>query len=287
MSASSRPSGEPVGGRGTAVAVGLSFLLAAGAGVALLGLYLAGGQTQWEGVLLFACLGGIGVGIVLWAQRLLPDDLTVTPRHPPRATREPSEPRPVEEAVSRRRALQRLLVLAFGGLAAALAIPVLSLGPAPGRSLFETSWRAGRRLVGLDGQPVNASSLPLDGIATVFPEGEPGSAGGQAVLLHLDASLLRLPPERLAGAPQGFVCYSKVCTHAGCPVGLYRTFEHRLLCPCHQSTFDVLSGAVPVAGPAARPLPQLPIRLEADGTFVALGDFSEPVGPSFWNIHGG
>ncbi|HEY5628804.1 MAG TPA: Rieske (2Fe-2S) protein, partial [Candidatus Limnocylindrales bacterium] len=75
--------------------------------------------------------------------------------------------------------------------------------------------------------------------------------------------------------------------HAGCPVGLYRNVEHRLICPCHQSTFDVLSGAQPVFGPASRPLPQLPIRIDADGTVVALGDFSEPVGPAFWNLHDG
>jgi ubiquinol-cytochrome c reductase iron-sulfur subunit len=70
-------------------------------------------------------------------------------------------------------------------------------------------------------------------------------------------------------------------------VGLYRAAEHRLICPCHQSTFDVLDGAQPVFGPAARPLPQLPIQLQADGTFIATGDFSEPVGPAFWNITDG
>jgi ubiquinol-cytochrome c reductase iron-sulfur subunit len=80
------------------------------------------------------------------------------------------------------------------------------------------------------------------------------------------------------------VGYSKICTHAGCPVGLYRAAQHQLLCPCHQSTFDVLEGARPVFGPAARPLPQLPIEVDADGYLVATGDFPEPVGPSFWNL---
>ncbi|HEY7131964.1 MAG TPA: Rieske (2Fe-2S) protein, partial [Candidatus Limnocylindrales bacterium] len=60
-----------------------------------------------------------------------------------------------------------------------------------------------------------------------------------------------------------------------------------LICPCHQSTFDVLTGATPVFGPAGRPLPQLPIRMLEDGTFVADGDFPEPVGPSFWNMTSG
>ena len=80
------------------------------------------------------------------------------------------------------------------------------------------------------------------------------------------------------------MAYSKVCTHAGCPVGLYRAREHQLLCPCHQSTFDVLRGAVPVFGPAARPLPQLPISVDAEGYLVALGDFPDPIGPGFWDM---
>jgi ubiquinol-cytochrome c reductase iron-sulfur subunit len=103
-------------------------------------------------------------------------------------------------------------------------------------------------------------------------------------VIRVDPALLRLDSERLAWAPDGIVAYSKVCTHAGCPVGLYRSAQHTLICPCHQSEFDVLAGARPINGPAARPLPQLPISLAADGTFVALGDFPDPVGPSFWNV---
>jgi ubiquinol-cytochrome c reductase iron-sulfur subunit len=104
------------------------------------------------------------------------------------------------------------------------------------------------------------------------------------LLIRVEPGLLQLPGERAAWAPDGFVAYSKICTHAGCPVGLYRSSEHTLICPCHQSEFDVLVGAQPISGPAARALPQLPIRLEADGTFVATGDFPEPVGPGFWNM---
>jgi ubiquinol-cytochrome c reductase iron-sulfur subunit len=104
------------------------------------------------------------------------------------------------------------------------------------------------------------------------------------LLIRVEPGLLKLPADRAAWAPDGFVAYSKVCTHAGCPVGLYRSSEHTLICPCHQSEFDVLDGARPISGPAARALPQLPIRLQEDGTFVALGDFPEPVGPGFWNM---
>jgi ubiquinol-cytochrome c reductase iron-sulfur subunit len=135
-----------------------------------------------------------------------------------------------------------------------------------------------------DGEPAHREELEVGSILTVFPEGVPGSPDGQTVLIRVDPGELRLPPDRAAWAPEGFVAYSKICTHAGCPVGLFRAETHELICPCHQSTFDVLEGARPRSGPAARPLPQLPIQLQPDGTFVALGDYPEPVGPSFWDM---
>lgn len=271
-------------------AIALVFGVSAIAGIALLGVYLAGGQTQVEALLLALSLGGIGIGITLWAQRLLPGNLQVEPRHPLETAADPGQTPEVvaeEASITRRKLLIRALAGALAGLAAALAIPVLSLGPAPGRALFETPWRKGLRLVDLQGNPIRQSSLPVGGIVTAFPEGYVGSAEGQTLLIRVTPELLRLPADRMAWAPGGYVAFSKLCTHAGCPVGLYRAVEHRLICPCHQSTFDVLAGAEPVFGPAARPLPQLPIQLQPDGTFVALGGFSGPVGPSFWNITDG
>ena len=267
------------------LAFGLSFL----AGIALLGLYVAGGQTQVEGVLLAVCLGGIGVGIVLWAKRLMSAEVLVEERHPIggglAATEGLTETLTEEEGFTRRTLLIRALVGAFAGLAAALAIPIFSLGPAPGRSLFQTSWRNGARLASAGGETVRADDLPLGGVLTVFPEGDATDPNAAALLIRVDPALLQLEPDRIAWAPEGVVAYSKVCTHAGCPVGLYRSAQHVLICPCHQSEFDVLTGATPISGPAARPLPQLPIQLQSDGTFVALGDFAEPVGPSFWDVH--
>jgi ubiquinol-cytochrome c reductase iron-sulfur subunit len=271
--------------------IALVFLVSAVAGIALLGVYLAGGQTQIEGVLLAVSLGGIGIGIIAWSQWLLPGTLRIEERHPVSgaADRDAEKEILAEEAfITRRSLLVRALGAAAAGLAAALAIPVLSLGPAPGRGLFETPWRkGGLRLVGLDGNPIQAANLPLEGVLTAFPEGYVGSADAQTLLIRVAPDLLQLAPDRRSWAPDGYVAYSKLCTHAGCPVGLYRAAEHRLICPCHQSTFDVLDGAQPVFGPAARPLPQLPIQLQADGTFIATGDFSEPVGPAFWNITDG
>jgi ubiquinol-cytochrome c reductase iron-sulfur subunit len=267
-------------------AVLLAFGLTALSGAALLVLYALGGQTQLEGVLLAVCLGGLGVGIGLWAQELMSGEVRIEERHPmgdEAVSDAVAEALLDEQGFSRRRVLQVGLLGALGGLTSALALPVLSLGPAPGSSLFRTPWSKGATVVGFDGRPVTADSIPADGVVTVFPVGYAGNADAQALLIHAGAERLQLDGEAADGAPSGFVCYSKICTHAGCPVGLYRASQGQLICPCHQSTFDVMRGAVPSFGPAARALPQLPIRLEPDGTFTALGDFPEPVGPSFWN----
>jgi ubiquinol-cytochrome c reductase iron-sulfur subunit len=263
------------------------FVATALVGLGLLLVYILGGQTQVEGVLLAIALACLGIGVVIWAQHLMITPVVVEERHSPAS--DPAPPADLEATLeeeagfTRRRLLVGTLLAAWAGLGAALTIPVLSLGPAPGRELFSTAWQRGKRLVDSAGQPIHATDIPMDSLVTVFPEGAPGSADSQTLLIRVPPALLRLDPTRAEWAPQGYVAYSKICTHAGCPVGLYRATERVLICPCHQSTFDVLTGATPVYGPAARALPQLPIRLQADGTFVADGDFPEPVGPSFWN----
>ncbi len=268
----------------------LALLTTIVSGVALLVLYILGGQTQLEGILLMLCLGGLGMGIIVWSHDLLRVEAVVEERTPitsdPEALAEIRAALVDESGISRRKMLVRMLLGAFAALGAALAIPVLSLGPAPGRALHQTAWRAGLRLVDVDGEPVSADDLGVGGIVTVFPEGLDVHAAddAQTVLIRVEPDLLELAAGRAAWAPDGFVAYSKLCTHAGCPVGLFLAARHELVCPCHQSVFDVLRGAAPVSGPAGRPLPQLPIRLQPDGTFVALDDFTEPAGPSFWNM---
>jgi ubiquinol-cytochrome c reductase iron-sulfur subunit len=266
----------------------LAFAVSFFAGIALLVVYILGGQTQVEGVLLMLCLGGIRVGIVVWAHRLMPTHVHIEQRGSVAATPEEMErfgDALTEEAgFSRRKLLIGALLGAFSGLGAALAIPVVSLGPAPGRSLFETSWRTGSQLATAGGTPEQLADIPVGGVLTVFPDGDDSDPNAATLLIRVEPELLELDPEQAALAPDGFVAYSKICTHAGCPVGLYRAAQHTLICPCHQSEFDVLRGAQPISGPAARALPQLPIARQADGSFVALDDFSEPVGPSFWNM---
>jgi ubiquinol-cytochrome c reductase iron-sulfur subunit len=184
--------------------------------------------------------------------------------------------------------LLKLLIGAGGALGLALLLPVLSLGPAPGDTLKVTPWARGKRVVDEEGELVELNQVPEDGFLTVFPEGNEGAADAQALLIRVRPGSLKLPPERLAGVPEGtHVAYSKICTHAGCPVGLYRAESQSLLCPCHQSQFDVADGAKPFFGPAARPLPQLPLGVDEEGILVAQGDFSEPVGPAFWDMNRG
>lgn len=265
------------------------------AALGLAGVYVSGGQPQAEGALLALSLGSLGTGLVLWAKRLLPGGDVVGQRghlaSPPAevaatgatlgATLETDQ-----ALLGRRRYLVRLLGAAAGALGLAALFPIRSLGPNPGRSLFRTGWEAGRRLVDQQGRPVPLGRLEVGGLLTVFPEGGgQGQAAGdsQAVLVRVEAGLIRPRAGRESWSPGGYVCYSKICTHVGCPVGLYQTSTHELLCPCHQSTFDVLDGARPVFGPATRSLPQLPLAVDPNGFLVAAGDFPEPVGPGFWD----
>ena len=262
----------------------VAFVVSMLASMGLVAVYLSGGDNQLEGILLALSLGSLGIGFVMWARRLLagPDETEERERLASDAAARAEQPETRE--VTRRTLLVRLLAGAGGALAAALAIPTLSLGPRPGQSLFETAWRRGTRVVDGAGNPVKPTDISPDNVITVFPEGEVGSADAQAVLVRVDPELLRLPEGRGDWAPAGTLAYSKICTHAGCPVGLYRTEARELLCPCHQSTFDVTRGAMPVFGPAARALPQLPLDVDDEGFLIARGDFSEPASPSFWNM---
>jgi len=250
--------------------------------------YLTGESAQVEGILLGLALGGMGFGVIGWATGLMDVPTVVEEREPLEssdATIEQAEDTIGQEAVTRRKMLLRLAGGASATLGAALAIPALSLGPRPGQSLEETKWTPGARVVDRFGDPQRPDDIPLNGIKTVFPSGFEGEADSQTVVIKIEPELLDLPEGREDWAPEGCVAFSKICTHAGCPVGLYRAEARQLLCPCHQSTFDVTTGCTPVFGPAARPLPQLPMEIDEAGFLVATGDFPEPVGPSFWNMN--
>lgn len=258
------------------------------AAIGLTVVYVKGGQPQIEGSLLAVAFGGLAVGLVFWAKRLMPHGPQTQQRDviPPQVAERSETEETFEEGaerIGRRRFLGRMLALAGAAVGVALVVPVRSLGERPGNSLFSTAWRRGSRAVTDAGTPVLATDLTVNTELTVFPEGAVGDAESQTVLIRLPPGDYHPLPGREDWAPDDIVGFSKVCTHAGCPVGLYRPDTQELYCPCHQSVFEVLDGAKPSEGPATRPLPQLPLTVDADGYLVARSDYTEPIGPGFWN----
>jgi ubiquinol-cytochrome c reductase iron-sulfur subunit len=267
------------------------FVVSILAAVALFFVYIAGGQTQAEGVLIAVAFSGVGLGLAIWVKRVIGHREVVEERYPMRS---PDDSRDQFEAAyeealgeatvgGRRRFLLRLLAGAGASLGLALLIPLRSLGPSPEGEMFSTSWAEGVRLVDAGGREYRPEDIDPDAVVTVFPQNDVGSPQAQAILVGTRPD--ELDPDSLPGPTvDNLVCYSKICTHAGCPVGLYRAAAGELLCPCHQSTFDVNDGARVLSGPAGRGLPHLPLGVDDEGFLVALGDFNEPVGPSFWNL---
>jgi ubiquinol-cytochrome c reductase iron-sulfur subunit len=202
--------------------------------------------------------------------------------------------------VKRRGVLKGSLALAGGVIGLAVLVPVIGgfvknpWAKGPESDLWVTDWAPvdGKlvRMVQQDGSPVRPSDLAAGSIATVFP-GVPGGARASdsaVMLFRLRSDSVVYIRNGQDGFEYGdYYAYSKICTHVGCPVSLYEQQTGRILCPCHQSQFDVLDGAKPVFGPATRPLTQLPIKLDSEGYFVAASDFIEPVGPGFWESYQG
>lgn len=257
------------------------------ASLSLAVLYAFGGHTQVEGVLLGLSLGSICVALVIWAKAFLPVGNAVQQRESlrPTASERESAERAIEEGsaeIGRRSFLVRMAAAAAASLGVAALFPIRSLGGRPGRELVETAWSRGVRVVDADGRTVSPDQVGTGEVMTVYPEGHVGAADAVALLIGLPPGAIRPVPGREGWSRGGLVAYSKLCTHVGCPVGLYEPTAMRLFCPCHQSVFDVADGARATGGPATRALPQLPLGADADGRLIALGDFSEAPGPGFW-----
>ncbi|HWT06271.1 MAG TPA: Rieske (2Fe-2S) protein [Xanthomonadales bacterium] len=225
------------------------------------------------GALVLAFFGLAGAAASAAIALHAPDDL-----EEPRVARGPSAPSPIPDESVSRGTFGRLWFAALGAFAVLGFVPLVSLARKPGRSTV-SGWGAGVRLVDDQNRPIARDHLVDGGIETVFPQ-------NGVELPDAPAVLVRIPPDlrqAVHGAPDGYLAFSKICTHAGCPVALYREASHELYCPCHQSRFDVLNGAKNVSGPAPRPLPRLAVAVDAEGYLVASGDFDAPVGPDDWN----
>jgi ubiquinol-cytochrome c reductase iron-sulfur subunit len=273
-----------------AATIAACFLSSAATAVGFVVAYVLEAGTQALGVLLGLTCVGIAVGLVLWAGQLLPGGTYVEERE---LMQPPAAPQDVFVDTLDRGGhetpgiVRRTLLLAGLALGAAVVVPLRGLllpgNEPPGRALEETPWRAGVRLMTRVGDLVRADDVPAGTALTVFPVGRPDADDATAMLIRLPPQEVDLLGAEIArGVVDGFVAFSQLCTHAGCPVGLYEQTTRQLFCPCHQSVFDVLDGARPLAGPAARPLPQLPLAVDDAGYLIAAGDFDGQVGPTYW-----
>jgi ubiquinol-cytochrome c reductase iron-sulfur subunit len=275
--------------------IAVCFVLSFAATVALATVYSLGGQTQIEGSLLGVALAFLGAGMTAWGKYLVPKGPFVEARDYEDRHDLPSKPEDREAVVGAfgrgasifaRRKLLGLLSLAGAAVTAVFIFPLRSLGPQPKGAMFHTAWKPGTRMVTASGRPIQVTDIDIGGIITVFPEGGENDPDiqqtAQTLLIHVAADPLATKQGPTSWSPNGYLAFSKVCTHAGCPVSLYESETEQLLCPCHQSLFDILQGAYPIFGPAPRPLPQLPIYADADGYLRARSDFLEAIGPGFW-----
>ena len=241
----------------------------------------------------------IGVGAIHWAKKLMPDVEVIQERHA--LTSNDTEREAVassfqrgkeESGFAERKLIRRTLLGAMALFPIPLIVMLRDLGPMPGTRLRETIWDKGIHLVtDVTYNKIKASDIPIGGLVNAVPENllkieeEDGNLNerGKASII-----LVRMDPAEIVSQQgeawdyQGILAFSKICTHVGCPISLYQQRTHHLLCPCHQSTFDLSNSGNVVFGPAARRMPQLAITVDSEGYLIAQSGFKEPIGPSFW-----
>lgn len=261
------------------------------------------GETQASNFALGITLGLavflIGAGAIHWARKLMPDDEVVQERHPYASSEQirasvMDEIREggVESGFTTRKIVRRSLLTALAVLPLPAVILALDFGPLPKNELRETLWTKGVRLVtDPTGRYLRPEDFSVGSLVSAHPENlEAWEKENHNFNARAKTSILvvRMTPEQLRTSQgdgwdyQGIVAFSKICTHVGCPIALYEHRTHHLLCPCHQSTFDLADSGNVVFGPAKRRLPQLPLGVDAEGYLIAVSDFQEPIGPSFW-----
>jgi len=283
--------------------LGIAFLLlgAAACAVMFLVVYALGWphMTQYLGLCLGAALALLAAALILTSAKLFPADAEeVVEDYPP--TEHPMDQHEADQVLSdaggrftRKRLLGGAATAAGAALGAALLAPAASFGPfLDTKSFYYSPWRRDRRLVDEDGEPLRAAEIETETFYTAYPENAyREELAAPLVVVRLEPGELEMPAGRKGWTPEGIVAYSKICTHAGCAIALYRTPRFgaaepgpALVCPCHYSTFDPARGAEVTFGPAGRPLPQLPLLVDSKGDLRAAGEFSGPVGPAFWGV---
>ncbi|WNI25199.1 Rieske 2Fe-2S domain-containing protein [Streptomyces sp. ITFR-16] len=245
------------------------------------------------GVALFA----IGAGAVHWARTLMSDVEVADERHAISA--EPEVKAKVladfaagaeESAFGRRKLIRNTMFGALALVPLAGVVLLRDLGPLPEKKLRSTMWAKGKQLINMNtNEPLRPEDVVVGSLTFAMPEGlEEDAHDFQTQIAKAALMIIRIEPDNIKDkrerewAHEGIVAFSKICTHVGCPISLYEQQTHHVLCPCHQSTFDLSDGARVIFGPAGHALPQLRIGVNSEGNLEALGDFEEPVGPAFW-----
>ena len=248
----------------------------------------------------------IGIGTIQWARKLMSDVEIVEMRHPTASsetdraeTLQALDAGVSDSGIGRRPLVRNSLIGALALLGLPAIVALRDLGPLPGNKLAVTVWRRGMRVVNdVAGTPIRPEEVEIGQLINTQPEilfetedGERTYEGTELLQAKTKAStiVVRMQPDDITPSAgranwgvDGILCYSKICTHVGCPISLWEQQTHHLLCPCHQSTFDLADNGKVVFGPAARALPQLPLMVDDEGYLVAQSDFTEPVGPSYW-----
>ncbi len=246
----------------------------------------------------------IGVGAIQLARKLMADHEIVEYRHPAVSSEEDRETALAslrdgiaESGIARRPLVRNSMLLGLGLLGVPVVVALRDLGPLPGDALEHTVWGR-RKLIRLvqdvTGTPIKPEDLEIGQLVNGQPElffedGANETYDLQSEKAKAAIIIVRMQPDEIAAAADrkdwgvdGILCYSKICTHVGCPISLWEQQTHHLLCPCHQSTFDLADNGRVIFGPAARALPQLPITVDSEGYLASQSDFLEPVGPSYW-----
>ncbi|MFY1676559.1 MULTISPECIES: ubiquinol-cytochrome c reductase iron-sulfur subunit [unclassified Streptomyces] len=249
------------------------------------------------GLTLGAALFCIGAGAVHWGRTLMSDEEIADERHPIAASPEVREKvfadfaqGAKESGLGRRKLIRNTMFGALTLVPLSGVVLLRDLGPLPEDKLRHTLWSRGKLLINQNThEPLRPSDIAVGSLTFAQPEGlDEHDHGFLNEIAKAALMIVRLQPEdikdqrELEWSHEGIVAYSKICTHVGCPVSLYEQQTHHVLCPCHQSTFDLADGARVIFGPAGHALPQLRIGVNDEGYLEALGDFEEPVGPSFW-----
>ncbi len=285
---------DPKGARRAELKVAAAWTVSLLASIGLAVVYIISGNNQLAGLCWALAFAGLGIGLILWARDLLPGHDVIASRGHHGVSLEGDRVAVAEsfgrgiEPMARRSFLLKVLAPVGGVFGLATIFPLASLGSRPKSNLYQTYWGKGTRAVTQDGAPVRPADIPVNGILTVFPEGHMDDALSPTLLINVGTSPFRITKETVGwnlpvAGGGNIVAFSKICTHAGCPASLYNVQSHQLVCPCHQSTFDVLEDCKPVFGPAPRSLPQLPLTVNSDGYIVSQSNYTQAVGPGFWS----